>query len=107
MLWLTAVPSFARLLLVELWISFLYASYNGAMVVTLTEIMPFAVRTSGFALAYSLATGLFGGFTPAVSQYLIHMTGNAAMPGAWVSAAALCGLIAALIVLVPQTGRTT
>ena len=32
---------------------------------------------------------------------------NAAMPGAWVSAAALCGLIAALIVRVPQSGRTT
>jgi MFS family permease len=96
MLWLTAAPSFSRLLGVELWLSFLYASYNGAMVVTLTEIMPFAVRTSGFALAYSLATGLFGGFTPAISQYLIHATGNPAMPGVWLSAAAVCGLGAAV-----------
>src|SRR5499425_639622 len=96
MLWLVASPSFARLLVVELWLSFLYGSYNGAMVVFLTEIMPVEVRTSGFALAYSLATAIFGGFTPALSTYLIHITGNRAVPGLWLSFAAACGLLAAL-----------
>jgi MHS family citrate/tricarballylate:H+ symporter-like MFS transporter len=47
MLWLTAAPSFNRLLIVELWLSFLYASYNGAMVVALTEIMPEEVTYHG------------------------------------------------------------
>lgn len=28
--WLVAAPSFQRLLIVELWLSFLYGSYNGA-----------------------------------------------------------------------------
>src|SRR5260370_1311551 len=46
MLWLVREPSFTRLLTVELWLSFLYGSYNGAMVVFLTEIMPVDVRTS-------------------------------------------------------------
>jgi len=96
--WLVDAPSFARLLTVELWLSFLYGSYNGAMVVCLTEIMPAEVRTSGFALAYSLATAAFGGFTPAISTYLIHITNNRAMPGAWLSFAALCGLSAALLI---------
>ena len=72
---------FARLLVVELWLSFLYGSYNGAMVVALTEIMPVEVRTAGFSLAYSLATALFGGFTPAISTWLIRVTGNKAAPG--------------------------
>ena len=72
MLWLTAAPSFVRLLLVLLWLSFIYASYNGAMVVTLTEIMPVDVRTSGFSLAYSLATALLGGFTPATPEALLY-----------------------------------
>ena len=98
MLWLTAEPSFARLLAVELWLSFVYASYNGAMVVALTEIMPIAVRTSGFSLAYSLATALLGGFTPALCTYLIHITGNRAMPGLWMSFAAVLGLIASLMI---------
>jgi len=97
MLWLVREPSFSRLLAVELWLSFIYGSYNGAMVVFLTEIMPVSVRTSGFALAYSLATAIFGGFTPAISTYLIHVTENRAVPGMWLSFAAACGLVAALL----------
>jgi len=97
MRWLVGEPSFSRLLTVELWLSFLYGSYNGAMVVFLTEIMPIDVRTSGFSLAYSLATAVFGGFTPAISTYLIHRTGNRAIPGLWLSFAAACGLVAALL----------
>ena len=102
MLWLVHEASFSRLLTVELWLSFIYGSYNGAMVVFLTEIMPIDVRTSGFALAYSLATAIFGGFTPAVSTYLIHATHNPAVPGLWLSAAALLGLIGAYFAR-PQT----
>jgi hypothetical protein len=74
--WLAAAPSFSRLLSVELWLSLLYAGYNGAMVVYLTELMPPLVRTSGFSIAYSLATAIFGGFTPAVCTYLIQVTGS-------------------------------
>jgi len=95
MLWLVAAPSFARLLAVLLWLSFMYGSYNGAMVVFLTEIMPAEVRTTGFALAYSLATAVFGGFTPAICTFLIHSTGNRAIPGLWLAAAAVLGLIGA------------
>ena len=98
MLWLAREPSFSRLLAVELWLSLIYGSYNGAMVVFLTEIMPVDVRTTGFALAYSLATAIFGGFTPAISTYLIHITGNRAVPGLWLSFAAACGLLATLLV---------
>jgi MFS family permease len=97
MLWLVREPSFTRLMTVELWFSFIYGSYNGAMVVFLTEIMPIDVRTSGFSLAYSLATAVFGGFTPAISTYLIYLTGNRAVPGLWLSFAAAIGLIAALL----------
>jgi metabolite-proton symporter len=95
--WLTSNPSFANLLMVELWLSFLYGSYNGAMVVSLTEIMPVEVRTTGFSLAYSLATATFGGFTPAACTYLIHALDNKAAPGIWLSGAAVLGLIATLV----------
>jgi MFS transporter, MHS family, citrate/tricarballylate:H+ symporter len=71
--------------------------------------MPIDVRTSGFSLAYSLATAVFGGFTPAISTYLIHRTGNRAIPGLWLSFAAACGLLAALLAkpqnAVMETGR--
>jgi MFS family permease len=94
--WLSHAPSFPRLLVVELWLSFLYGGYNGAMVVYLIEIMPGDVRASGFSLAYSLATALFGGFTPMIATYLIQVTRNTAMPGVWLSCAALVSLVAAL-----------
>jgi hypothetical protein len=38
---------------------------------------------------------VFGGFTPAISTYLIHVTQNPAVPGLWLSAAAVCGLVGA------------
>jgi MFS transporter, MHS family, citrate/tricarballylate:H+ symporter len=95
--WLVVDPSFAKMLVVLLWLSFLYASYNGAMVVALTEIVPASVRTAGFSLAYSLATAL-GGFTPYISTQLIALTGDKAAPGLWMTFAAVCGLVATLMV---------
>src|ERR1700733_5864321 len=93
MTWLVSDPTFAKLLIVELWLSFIYASYNGAMVVHLTEIVPAEVRTAGFSVAYSLATTV-GGSTPAIVTYLIHETGNRAMAGGWLSLAGGVALVA-------------
>ena len=94
MAWLALAPSFANLLSVLLWFSFLFGMYNGAMVVALTEVMPAQVRVVGFSLAYSLATAIFGGFTPAISTWLIEVSKDKASPAYWLSAAALCGLVA-------------
>jgi len=103
--WLVAAPSFSRLMAVELWFSFLFASYNGALIVFLTEIMPADVRTAGFSLVHSSATAIFGGFTPAISTYLIHATGNRAIPGLWLSFAAVCGLIATMLLSSSRLAR--
>ncbi|KAG5727163.1 hypothetical protein E4T56_gene8320, partial [Termitomyces sp. T112] len=90
------LPSFTKLLVVELILSFFYASYNAAMVVYLTEFVPAQVRAAGFSLAYSLATAV-GGFTPFIVTWLIGVTGNHAIPGAWLAFNALASLAAALI----------
>ena len=98
MAWLVSAPSFNRLLVVELWYSPFYGLYNGAMIPFVIEFMPQRIRTTGFALSYSLATALFGGFTPAIATYLIHQTGNKAAPTFWLSFAAALSLGAAVIV---------
>ncbi|WP_233809470.1 MFS transporter [Paraburkholderia sp. HP33-1] len=103
--WLAAAPSFGRMLMVLLWFSFFFGMYNGAMVAALTEVMPAEVRVAGFSLAFSLATALFGGFTPAVSTFLIEATHDKAAPGYWLSFAALCGLAATLGLYRRRTGR--
>jgi MHS family citrate/tricarballylate:H+ symporter-like MFS transporter len=104
--WLVGNANFQNMLMALLWLSFLYAGYNGAMVVALTEIVPASVRTSGFSLAYALATALFGGFTPLVSTWLIVETGNRAAPGMWMAFAGAMGLVATLLAYYHPTAVT-
>jgi MFS family permease len=92
--WLVGAASFSRLMATDLWFSLLFASYAAPMAAFLLEIMPVDVRTAGFSLVFSAGTAIFGGFTPAISSYLIHVTGNRAIPGLWLSFAAASGLIA-------------
>jgi MHS family citrate/tricarballylate:H+ symporter-like MFS transporter len=93
--WLAAEPSFAKVIGVEMLLSCAYGLYNGAMVAALTEVVPPQVRASCFALAYSLATALFGTSTPIISKQLIHRFGDSA-PALWLCAAALCSIVGAL-----------
>ena len=96
MSWLVASPSFGKLVATEIWTSTLFGLYNGAMIPRLAEIVPARLRTTAFALAYSLANAVFGGFTPAIATYLIHTTGNRAAPAVWLTFAAAISLIGVL-----------
>ena len=82
------------------------ASYNAAMVVYLTEIIPDEVRASGFSLAYSLATAI-GGFTPFIVTWLIATTGDQGIPGAWLSGAAVLSLIAIVLTMRRSQANST
>lgn len=104
--WLAAAASFERLLSVLLYFSFFFGIYNGAMVAALTEVMPQNVRVVGFSLAFSLATAVFGGFTPAVSTLLVQVTGDKASPAYWLMFAALCGFTATSILYRKQNAVT-
>lgn len=95
--WLVGGITFPKLVLVELILSLYYGVYNGAMVVSLSEIVPPHVRATGFSLAYSLAVALFGTFTPFASTWLIDSTHNRASPGYWLMAAAAMALVATLV----------
>ena len=102
--WLVAQPSFGKMLAVELWFSFFFGVYNGAMIVALSEVVPAKVRATGFSLAYSLATALFGTATPLVSTFLIDRTGDRAAPSYWLMMAAGFGILATLGLF--RSGRT-
>ncbi|AKN94456.1 MFS transporter [Xanthomonas oryzae pv. oryzicola] len=104
---LAAAPSFAHMLQALLWLSFIYGLYNGAMIPALTEQMPAHVRVAGFSLAYSLATAVFGGFTPVISTWLIHVTGDKAAPGYWLIFASVCALAATLFLYRRQGNPAT
>lgn len=97
MSWLASAPSFARLLIAVLTLSTYYGLYNGSMVAFLTEFMPPSIRTAAFSLAYSLATAVFGGFTPLIATALIKQTGDKAIPAAWLAFAAIVSIIGAML----------
>lgn len=97
--WLMVEPTFAKMLIVELILSFYFGTYNGAMVVTLSEVVPSHVRATCFSLAFSLAAALFGTVTPLVSTWLIDKTGDRAAPSWWLMWAAACSIVAVVILL--------
>jgi len=97
MVWLVAEPSLARLFIVEMFLGSLYGMWQGVLIISIVEIMPAEVRAAGWSVAYSLTYAIFGGFTPALVTWLIHETGDKAMPGAALVPAAIIGLIGTLL----------
>ena len=98
LLWLTAAPTFGKLLAVEMMLSLYFGVYSGTMLGALVEVVPAHVRTTCFSLAFALAAALFGTFTPFASTMLIDRTGDKASPGFWLMCAAASGFIAALAI---------
>jgi MFS transporter, MHS family, citrate/tricarballylate:H+ symporter len=96
--WLVAAPTFGKMLAVEMMFSFYFGVYSGTMLGALVEVVPQHVRTTCFSLAFALAAGLFGTFTPFASTWLIDHTGDKASPGFWLMFAAVLGIVAALTI---------
>jgi MHS family citrate/tricarballylate:H+ symporter-like MFS transporter len=102
--WLIASPTFGKMLTVEMMFSFYFGVYSGTMLGALVEVVPAHVRTTCFSLAFALAAGLFGTFTPFASTWLIDHTGDKASPAYWLMCAAALGIIAALAIY--RNGKT-
>jgi MHS family citrate/tricarballylate:H+ symporter-like MFS transporter len=98
LLWLTAAPTFGKLLAVEMMLSCYFGLYSGTMLGALVEIVPAHVRTTCFSLAFALAAALFGTFTPFAATKLIALTADKASPGFWLMCAAASGFIAAIVI---------
>ncbi len=96
--WLTEAPTFGKMLAVEMMFSFYFGVYSGTMLGALVEVVPAHVRTTCFSMAFALAAGIFGTFTPFASTWLIGHTGDKASPGFWMMAAAAAGIVAALAI---------
>ena len=63
---------------------------------TLPALFPTAMRYSGFAIGYNVSTAVFGGTAGVVNETLIEVTGNTLIPGWYLAAAGLIGLISVL-----------
>ncbi|ACG79045.1 major facilitator family transporter [Phenylobacterium zucineum HLK1] len=72
----------------------LYAPQLATISATFPAMFPTPVRFAGFAIAYNVATSLFGGTAPAANSWLIERTGDAAMPAYYMMAACVVGMVA-------------
>jgi MHS family proline/betaine transporter-like MFS transporter len=69
--------------------------------VTSAELLPGEGRLSGLAFGSTLATAIFGGLTPFLSQYLIERIGWRLIPGVMIAAVAIC--ILPVLLTAPET----
>ena len=60
--------------------------------VATAEQFPGEGRVTGLALGATMATAIFGGFTPYIAQLLVERTGWAMSPGAMIAVVAICVL---------------
>lgn len=72
----------------------LYVPQLATISATFPALFPTSVRFAGFAIAYNVATSIFGGTAPAIGSSLIGLTGNELMPAFYMMLACVVGLIA-------------
>jgi hypothetical protein len=63
----------------------------------LTESIPVRVRSGVVGTVYALSITVFGGSTQLMVAWLIGLTGSALVPGFYMMAAMIVGVIAALL----------
>ncbi|GLI98992.1 MFS transporter [Sphingobium sp. BS19] len=81
----------------------LYVPQLATISATFPALFPTSVRFAGFAIAYNVATSIFGGTAPAIGSSLIGLTGNELMPAFYMMAACVVGLVA--LRFMPETAR--
>jgi MHS family proline/betaine transporter-like MFS transporter len=76
----------------------LYVPQLATISATFPAMFPTPVRFAGFAIAYNVATSLFGGTAPALNSWLIGRTGNALAPAFYMMGACVVGMGALVFV---------
>ncbi|MBI1197053.1 MAG: MFS transporter [Phenylobacterium sp.] len=83
----------------------LYAPQLATISATFPAMFPTQARFAGFAIAYNVATSLFGGTAPAMNSWLISETGDTLMPAYYMMGSCVVGMIA-LVFMVETAGQS-
>ena len=94
--WLTATPSFANLLIMQIVLCSAIGAYFGPFSAALAEQFPAGLRSTGLAIGYNAAVVIFGGFAPFTVTWLTRQTGEVIAPFLYVLCASAAGLFAAI-----------
>jgi MHS family proline/betaine transporter-like MFS transporter len=94
--WVSASPSFATLLTMQIVLCSLFGVFNGPVSTALAEQFPTHVRSTALAISYNIAVMLFGGFAQFFVTWLIQATGTPIAPAYYLMFGAAVGLLSAL-----------
>ncbi|WP_158904879.1 MFS transporter [Burkholderia sp. L27(2015)] len=95
--WIVSAPSMISIMSVELIFAVLIAASNSPIPAALAELFPTEVRATGLAISYNIAASVFGGFSPFVLTWLLHVSGDKLMPAHYCAVFFALGLIGALL----------
>lgn len=106
---LLAVPLFYLMTIGEDWAVFtstlglalILAITLGTHAVTVVELFPTRTRQTGLSIAYALTAALFAGTAPYVLTWLLESTGNMLVPGFFLAAVGVVGIIT--VISIPET----
>lgn len=84
--------SVAALFMLVGWLALLKSVYFGALPALMAELFPVSTRATGMSLSYNVGVTVFGGFTPAISIWLLSVTGDKTAPSFYLMFAALVSL---------------
>jgi len=77
----------------------LYVPQLATISATFPAMFPAHVRYAGMAIAYNVATSLFGGTAPAANDWLVHQTGSNLVPAYYMMVSCVVGLVALYFVI--------
>lgn len=100
-MWLSGAPSAATLLTTTAILASLTATFAAAGLVTVPELMPIAVRSTGLSLVYAISTTVFGGTTQFVVTWLLAVTHNPMAPAYYV--VVMCAISVVAMWLLPES----
>lgn len=100
-LWLSGAPGTATLLGATAVLAALTALAGAAGMVTVPELLPIAVRSTGMSLVYAVSTAVFGGTTQFVVTWLLAVTHNPLAPAWYVAGISAVSVLA--MMLLPET----
>jgi MHS family proline/betaine transporter-like MFS transporter len=93
---LVSDASLAALFLVLIVAGALVGVFAGICPAVMAEMFPTHLRTTGTSVGFGLATAIFGGFAPLISESLIGLTGSVLAPSYYVVGVAVLSLAAIL-----------
>ena len=100
-LWLTGAPGIATLLGATAILAALTAMAGAAGMVTVPELLPIAVRSTGMSVVYAISTAVFGGTAQFVVTWLLAVTQDPLAPAYYVAGMSVVSVAA--MMLLPET----